>query len=333
MDSPFGTPPGRSRTRSRFESPSPSLRNSKVSRTPTTPTALGTPSFPASSYDSPPSGVAGVAGVAGFGSASGNQTFSAVPVVSVPHGFFMSKYDSSTFPEWWESFAIKITNLINLLNYDSKVKEYEYVIGGSAAVALYLYHYNPELLHEIDMPNDCDFYVVPSEFTQLLTLRHIPGKQIGNYQLNDRQLDTKSGTYTITIPNDNLFEKMDVVDIVKNFKYSVMGTGDLSFKIMPIEELHETYTSNRRNNKTMHNKTQNNKTMHNKEKHNKTKKTNMNNKKANHKSKNNKKINSLRKVLMSKPVLLTIQSFQGKHSDSRRHSRFPTMGKLFSEEE
>ena len=62
--------------------------------------------------------------------------------------------------DWWESFSIKITNLVNLLEKQEEFN-FNYVLAGSSANALLTYFYRPDLLDKLKAPNDGDILIIP----------------------------------------------------------------------------------------------------------------------------------------------------------------------------
>jgi hypothetical protein len=184
------------------------------------------------------------------------------PTPRTPTGNISGAVANDTFPEttevlsslaenpekcdWWVSFAIKITNLINLLETYKEL--FNYVITGSSAVALLAYFTNKVALSTLEAPNDGDIIIIPVDQHER-SFRNINNKiglfKIGNYVIDEQQQDTKSATFDkleIT-KNTTTFDSIDV-NIEDNIKYITL---DDNIKILSPQTLVIQYTDNFRN--------------------------------------------------------------------------------------
>jgi hypothetical protein len=149
--------------------------------------------------------------------------------------------------DWWSSFAIKITNLINLLeNYKDL---FNYVITGSSAVALLAYFTNIDALSTLAAPNDGDIIIIPIDLPKrsFRTISTIGLFNIGNYVIGTNQKEEKSATFDkleIT-KNTTTFDSIDV-NIEDNIGYIKL---DDNIKILIPKILLKRYNENFRKEK------------------------------------------------------------------------------------
>ena len=138
-------------------------------------------------------------------------------------------------PDWWNSFSIKITNIIDLMD----MQGYNYVIAGSSANALLTFFIMPELLSELSQPDDGDFIIIPDEFSKITNFRSIGLTQVGEYKTS--KPDTKSSTFKKeeNRKSENEFNSIDI-NLEKDIKYIIIN----GFKIISPEELNDIYIDN-----------------------------------------------------------------------------------------
>lgn len=197
--------------------------------------------------------------------------------------------DDIELPTWWRLFSVQISNLVKLLN----VMAYKYLIGGSAAVALLAYFYNPELLLSSHMkkPNDCDVYIIVDDFsgrTNFITasLYNIGGK-IDGYSIFGSK-DTKTQKFITKNDSDKVFNNIDVLlSSIKGFKEYVIKD---NINIITPAKLLEIYNENKRKNK-------NNNNSNNNTKYNRKLKKSKTQKKSNNNNKNTPKLRVLERLL------------------------------------
>jgi hypothetical protein len=122
--------------------------------------------------------------------------------------------------DWWASFAIKITNLINLLETENYKLSFNYVITGSSAVALFAYFTNIDELMTLKEPNDGDIIIIPIKKHKSVSFRSINLFKIGNYVIRTLQEDEKSATFLkpADAQSDTTFKSIDV-NIEDNIEY------------------------------------------------------------------------------------------------------------------
>ena len=149
-------------------------------------------------------------------------------------------------PEWWNEFAIKITNLKDMLGFR------DYVLTGSGAAALLIYFKNPKQLISLPKPNDGDII--------LLSDNLLMPKTIGNYIIEkESQLTTKSATFKCTLSgNPNLFDSIDVNLFNETDYNKIEKIEKFGFKLPTTKWLLNTYNENielRINNKKRENNT------------------------------------------------------------------------------
>lgn len=100
--------------------------------------------------------------------------------------------------EWWPYFAVKITNLVNLLKSDDR---FNYVLVGSGANALLTYFYRPELLKTLPMPEDGDILIRPKNYKRCFGIDSKPTfiklsiLKIGKYIIDEKQKNENSATF------------------------------------------------------------------------------------------------------------------------------------------
>jgi len=188
-----------------------------------TPPPTPSPTRPASAYLSPVASASGEpAQATGIYETHVPITEEAFPyILNLPEGVSCN---------WWANFAIKITNIVNVINYYASIKYFNYFITGSSAVALLTYFYKPGDLAVLDPPNDCDFIIRFNDGSRLkknFSSRNI--KCIEDYCPSEKnQLDSDSGTFRKINPNTNTFNSIDIT----------FGSGNyLTFGNLQIAEL------------------------------------------------------------------------------------------------
>jgi len=145
---------------------------------------------------------------------------------------------------WWPSFAIKITNLINLLETENYKLLFNYVITGSSAVALLAYFTNKDALLMLEAPNDGDIIIIPIE-TSKRSFSTIGLFNIGSYVIGENQKEENSATFKKPeeLINTITFKSIDV-NIENNIGYITL---DNNIKILSPKILLKRYTDNFRN--------------------------------------------------------------------------------------
>ena len=146
---------------------------------------------------------------------------------------------------WWPSFAIKITNLINLLETENYKLLFNYVITGSSAVALLAYFTNKDALLMLEAPNDGDIIIIPIE-TSKRSFSTIGLFNIGSYVIGENQKEENSATFKKPeeLINTITFKSIDV-NIENNIGYITLG--DDNIKILSPKILLKRYRDNFRN--------------------------------------------------------------------------------------
>lgn len=150
--------------------------------------------------------------------------------------------------DWWPAFAVKVTNLIHLL--DSKDGEFDYVLTGSTAVALLTYFVNPESLYQLQVPGDGDVLIVPKDIPhgkRKVTFATLNLKRIGQYILPQRQYDEDSGTFEKEKTNQSSisFDSLDV-----NIEHQLNYIELQGIRIFNPQNLLDRYTEYRRDKNT-----------------------------------------------------------------------------------
>jgi hypothetical protein len=154
----------------------------------------------------------------------------------------LSSQQMDYIPSWWYDFAVKISNLVNIMDKTG----YNYVFAGSSANALLTYFTEPELLQMLPKPNDGDIIIIPDEYKQRYSFRQLFLYTIGPYRLQKNQYDTDSGTFVFdnVFDSENAFESIDV-NIESSVPYIIID----SFKILSPKELLARYFEHKRANK------------------------------------------------------------------------------------
>ena len=128
-------------------------------------------------------------------------------------------YDKIKFPLWWDSFFLKIMNLINTLKIQNN--EINYMITDECAIILLTYIYAPHCLYKLKNPDICSIIVSPEHYTDTSVFLN-NNEKYGNYNLNYGLL-TKTAQFLVNTETDNC-----------NWFHSLNISLKKDLKIMPI---------------------------------------------------------------------------------------------------
>ena len=182
-------------------------------------------SFPLGSYNSPSPGLKRSSShksrrrsktnspSARNGAAANESNQGAVALQAAPSHILPSivEFPDISICPWWRKFAIKLTNLINLL--ETYKHEFNYVITGSSAVALLAYFNNRDLLEMLAKPDDGDIIIIPLKKPfrkNEIKFNEISLYKIGNYEIKENQKTEMSATFIRKPTSNNTFDSIDV---------------------------------------------------------------------------------------------------------------------------
>lgn len=145
-------------------------------------------------------------------------------------------YEKIKFPEWWDLFYIKITNLITSLN--KNIPTMNYVITDECAIILLTYVYLPHYLYKLNKPSFCSLYLLPENYSDTTVFLN-NNKDYGNYTLQYGLL-TKSAQFLLNKKYNNVEWFTTITIILKAKTNSIILTiNNNDFKLLDPEVLYD----------------------------------------------------------------------------------------------
>jgi len=145
-------------------------------------------------------------------------------------------YEKIKFPEWWDLFYIKITNLSTSLNKNNPTMNY--VITDECAIILLTYVYLPHYLYKLNKPSFCSLYLLPENYSDTTVFLN-NNKDYGHYTLQNGLL-TKSAQFLLNKKYNNGDWFTTITIILKPKTNSITLTiNNNDFKLLHPEVLYD----------------------------------------------------------------------------------------------
>lgn len=145
-------------------------------------------------------------------------------------------YDKIKFPLWWDSFFLKIINLIETLKLQNN--DINYMITDECAIILLTYIYAPQCLYKFKNSDVCSILVIPDHYTDTTVFLN-NNKHYGNYNLHYGLL-TKTAHYLVnTETNDKTWFARLNISLKKDLKIMPIVINNIELNIIHPEIIYE----------------------------------------------------------------------------------------------